>query len=43
MTNTRTNTIDGVKTQFVMVGGRKTSTYTADGKIGIVFDQRARI
>jgi hypothetical protein len=38
VTNTRTNTIDGLKVQFVTVSGRKTSTYTADGRIEVVFD-----
>ena len=31
--------IDGVERQFVRAGGRKTTTYTADGTIAVVFDQ----
>ena len=39
VSNTSTNTIDGKKVQFVTVSGRKTTAFTADGTIEVVFEQ----
>ncbi|WP_204008835.1 Hsp70 family protein [Virgisporangium aurantiacum] len=38
-TDVRTNKIDGKDVQFVLVSGRKTATFEADGRTGVVFDQ----